>query len=283
MCMVIFRTPTSLYTKKMSSHTTTFTDTATKKDMRRIFFDSRTSMSAGELKSWRIPRKYRREDGMYGSAGKFAIAANIGNRFRIYEYYTSQKEADDAIALLKNSDILTACDLYVVLLDAWIPVPFESEDTTAIMSSEPEKNPFQAHLDAINSETEQVQKNLVADKGKGKTAYELYRTSIHTTAMKVLKKAVGKIMTNMKNNSSGLSLLRKSAGERKTKKEYDARMAQIGLAVSNLIDEAMSKEVMLEFKRLRNNNNNDISGAIPTSSTTTDQKGRSSMLVLSSS
>jgi uncharacterized protein YegP (UPF0339 family) len=203
-------------------------------------------MSAKELESWKMPRKYRREDGMYGSAGRFAIVANVANRFRIYEYYTSQKEAEGAIEFLKNNEILTACDLYVVLLDAWIPVPFEPADTTTIMSSRPEKNPFQAHLDAVNSETEQVQKNLDADKGNGKTAYELYRMSIHTMAMKFLQKAADKILEN----SSGLSLSRSRSAERK-KKEYDLRMARFASVVSNMIDKTMSKDTMLEFKRLR--------------------------------
>jgi hypothetical protein len=242
-----------------------------KTEKRRLyFFDSRTDMSASDLESWKLPRKYRREDGMYGSGGKFAIAANVGNRFRIYEYYSSQKEADDAIELLKHNEILTACDLYVVLLDAWIPVPFQAADTTTTKSSRPDKNPFQAYLDAVNSETDQVRKNLAADKGNsGKTAYELYRTSIHTTAMKVLKRAVNSILENRSN----LSLLRGSAAsEERKRKGYDSRMAKIGLIVSKMIDETMSKDVMLEFKRLRETNTNTCTD----DDTATDSKKKKS-------
>lgn len=156
-------------------------------------FDAKPKLDADGIRNWKMPIKYRRDEGLYGQGGKYAIAANIDNFFRIFETYPTIKEANEALRELGDSSILTACDLYVVFLDAWVPVPFKAQKETEVILPN-EKNPFQQYLKTINADAETASNRCKNDDGTINTAYDMYLNSVKQSAFSCLQKNWNKIM-----------------------------------------------------------------------------------------
>lgn len=131
----------------------------------KTVFTATPGLTAEQIGKWRLPRKYRRPEGMYGDAGKFAIAANIGTQMRIFEYFKTQAEADAVVKALQadRNPVLTVMNLYIMTLDNWVPVPFQTTTDTDVTQSDSALNPFQAHLDSVIAEAATIKRRMADD------------------------------------------------------------------------------------------------------------------------
>ena len=173
--------------------------------------DSRPTLSSKELQEWRIPKRLVNEYGMHGAGGNYGIAANIGNMFRIFDTYKTVDDANTAVQKLVKDDILTACDLYVINLDAWVPIPFAPTKETFVMFSDKNKNPFQQHLDSISADSASARSRCDSDSGHATTAYDEFAASISKLALQGITNAWDKLAT-APNVEAALGILRRELG-----------------------------------------------------------------------
>lgn len=165
----------------------------------RSSFTAPALLNAEQISRWKLPKRFRCSTGIYGDGGKYTIAANVGNHMRIFEIFTTQKEAMAVIDGLKESKdpILSVLNLYIMTIDNWVPVPFVTSDDTKVSQSDSALNPFQAHLDKISADAAMIQRRVEEpDKDEATQAndkenvYDTYVEKIQKLAEKYVRRAL---------------------------------------------------------------------------------------------